>query len=104
MGVVPSPAADHQYQICYHALTKPVDEVRAQAFHHTIAQLLFASTRARRDIQVAISFLTTRIRAPDEDNWGKLKRVLKYLSGTKYLKLTLSIDNLSILTWYVDGR
>ena len=40
---------------------------------------------------------------PDEDNWGKLKRVLKYLNGTRYLKLKLSVDSLTMLKWYVDG-
>ncbi len=32
----------------------------------------------------------------DEDDWGKLKRVLKYLNGTKYLKLRLTVVNLSV--------
>lgn len=73
------------------------------AFHHTVAQLLFMSARARRDIQTAVAFLTTRVKSPDEDDWGKLKRVLKYLNGTKYLKLTLSVDSLGMLKWYVDG-
>jgi hypothetical protein len=45
----------------------------------------------------------TRVEAPDEDDWGKLKRVLKYLNGTKHLKLTLSVDDLGLLKWYVDG-
>jgi hypothetical protein len=43
------------------------------------------------------------VKEPDKDNWGKLKRILKYLNGTKYLRLTLSIDNLGVLKWYVDG-
>ncbi len=50
-----------------------------------------------------VAFLTTRVKNPDEDDWGKLKRVLKYLNGTKYLKLKLSVDNLAMLKWYVDG-
>jgi hypothetical protein len=29
--------------------------------------------------------------------------VLKYLNGTKYLKLNLTVDNLGLLKWYVDG-
>ena len=29
--------------------------------------------------------------------------MLKYLNGTRYLKLKLSVDNLGILKWYVDG-
>ena len=53
--------------------------------------------------QTAVAFLTTRVKSPDEDDWGKLKRVLKYLNGTKYLKLRLTVDNLSVLKWYVDG-
>ena len=28
---------------------------------------------------------------------------MKYLNGTRYLKLKLSIDNLGLLKWYVDG-
>jgi hypothetical protein len=50
-----------------------------------------------------VAFLTTRVKNPDEDNWGKLKRVLKYLNGRKYLKLRLSVDNLGLLKWFVDA-
>ena len=39
-------------------------------FHHSVAQLLFLACRARRDIQVAVAFLTTRVKKPDEDDWG----------------------------------
>jgi hypothetical protein len=43
------------------------------------------------------------VKSPDEDDRGKLKRVLKYLNGTKYLKLKLSVDNLGMLKWYING-
>jgi hypothetical protein len=68
---------------------RKLSEEQALAFHHTVlAQLLFMdswATRARRDIQMAVAFLTTRVKSPDEDDWGwgKLKRVLKYLNGNK---------------------
>ena len=68
-----------------------------------MAQLLFMCTRARQDKQTAVAFLTTRVKVTDEDNWGKLKWVLKYLNGMKYLKLTLSVENFGMLKWYVDG-
>ena len=29
--------------------------------------------------------------------------MLKYLNGTKYLKLKISVEDLEILKWYVDG-
>ncbi len=50
-----------------------------------------------------MAFFTTRVKSPDEDDWGKLKRVLKYLNGTKYLKLNLSIKDLGGLKWHVVG-
>jgi hypothetical protein len=56
----------------------------------------------RRDIQTGVAFLTTRVKSPDKDDWGKLKRVLKYLNGTKYLKLSISVANLGILKWYFN--
>ncbi len=43
------------------------------------------------------------MKCPDEDDWGKLKQVLKNLNGTKYLRLNLSVDDLSLLKWYVDA-
>jgi hypothetical protein len=44
------------------------------------------------------------VHQPDKDDWGKLKRILKYLNGTRYLKLTLSVDQLKFTVhWYIDG-
>ncbi len=98
-GSTPTLAADHLFKIREEKDAKPLEEERALAFHHTVAQLLFMATRARRDIQTAVAFLTTRVNSPDKDDWGKLKRVLKYLNGTKYLKLNLRVDNLGVLTF-----
>ena len=60
------------------------------------------SSRARRDIQTAVAFLMTRVCVPDKDNWGKLKRILKYLKGTRDLKLTLFVDYMSMIKWWID--
>jgi hypothetical protein len=68
-----------------------------------VAQLLFASARSRKDIQTAVSFLTTRVKQPDEDDWGKLKRLLSYIRGTVYMPLILKADSLSIIKWWVDA-
>jgi len=37
------------------------------------------------------------VKNPDEDDWGKLKRVLKYLNGTRYLKLRLTVESMGML-------
>ncbi len=49
-----------------------------------------------------MSFLTTCVENPDEDDWGKLKRVLKYLKGTMHMKLKLSVENMGMVQWWVD--
>jgi hypothetical protein len=76
---------------------------RAKTFHSIVARLLFVAKRARPDILLAVSFLTTRVKEPDTDNWEKLIRVLSYLQGTLEHCLTLVYTNLDQLTWYIDG-
>jgi hypothetical protein len=39
----------------------------------------------------------------NEADWAKLVRLMKYLSGTRELKLILSADNLHCTKWYVDA-
>ncbi len=41
------------------------------------------------------------MKKPDLDDRGKLTRVLKYLKVTKHMKLTITIDDLSIIRWWV---
>ncbi len=81
-----------------------LNEEQADAFHHMVYQLLFAANWAQCDIQTAVSFLTTCVQKPDEDDWGKLKQILKYLNGTQHLKLMLRADQLKLTVHrYVDG-
>ena len=90
-GKAATSAADHMFSIRDDDEEKYLPEEKDIAFNHITAQLLFLSSRARRDIHTAVSFLTTRVKKPDKDDWGKLKRALKYLNGTRRLKLTLTI-------------
>ena len=53
-----------------------LDKTRAQAFHHTVAQLLFTGIRCQNDAQMEIALLTKRVRKPEQDNWKKLRRLL----------------------------
>ncbi len=74
LGMCATPAADHLYKIQENR--KKLNEELAEAFHHMTYQLLFAANRAQHDIQTAVSFLTTRVQEPNEDNWAKLVQVL----------------------------
>ena len=69
-GQAATPAAAHLFKIRDEKEARPLGEEQALAFHHTVAQLLFMATRARRDIQTAVVFLTTRVKNPDKDGWG----------------------------------
>jgi hypothetical protein len=84
-GRAATPAADHLFNIRDIKEARVLEEKRELVFHHTVAQLLFMLTRARQDIQTAVAFLTMRVKSPGKDNGVKLKRVLKYLNGKKYI-------------------
>eukprot|EP00804_Cyclotella_cryptica_P011844 CCRYP_015374-RA/>CCRYP_015374-RA protein AED:0.32 eAED:0.30 QI:0/0/0/1/1/1/3/0/311 len=91
----PTPHSDDLFNVKDKESAKLLDEDKAiMQFHRTTVQLLFLSTRARKDIQTAVSFLTTRVKQPTEDDWTKLRRVLQYLYGTKSLKLCIRVDDL----------
>lgn len=90
----PSPHSDNLFNVKDKEEVKELDEDKAMQFHRTTAQLLFLSTRARKDIQTAVSFLTTRVKSPDSDDWEKLKRVLQYLQATQTLKLRIQVEDL----------
>ena len=64
--------------------------------------MMFMSARALRYIYMAVLFVTTRVNKLEKEDWGKLKRVLKFLRGTRKLKLALSVGDISVVKWWVD--
>ncbi len=72
-------------------------------FHSHVVKLLFLAKRGRPDVLLAVSFLTTRVKMPDDDDWKKLVRVLGYLKGTIDHDLMITCTDLATLTWYTDG-
>ena len=71
-----------------------LEKEQAEDFHDMVVKTLFATEQARPDTGTSISFLTTRARALDCNDWRKLVHLMKYLSGTR---------RLHILKWWVDG-
>jgi hypothetical protein len=74
-----------------------------EKFHSTVQKLLYLSKRARPDILTAVSFLTSRVMQPTEEDLSKLMRCLRYLKGTSDLKLVLSGSKGMVITSYVDA-
>ena len=73
------------------------------AFHHTVAQLIFVTSRARKYIKMAIAFLCTKVRILNNDDQEKLVRVIRYIKGTLHLPVILRADSLSVIKWWVDA-
>ena len=102
MGGAASPSTENLFKVRDEKDTKYLLEEQAQSFHHTTSKLLFMCSWARSNIQTAVAFLTMIGKQYNEDGWGKLKGLLKYLNGTKHMKLKLTVENMSLIRWWVD--
>ena len=101
MGKAKTPAAAHLFDINpdpENLLVKLVD-----ISHHTVAKLLWVSLRARPDILLVISFLTSRIKKVDNDDWARLTRLLLCIRGALDLKLRLTLGGAGVAKWWVDA-
>ena len=80
-----------------------LDDNYAEYFHSMTARLLYLSKRVRPDLLLSVTFLTTRVIKPTEQDMEKLNRVLKYLHGTTKLNLKLRVGHNFDLAAYVDA-
>jgi len=101
-GEAATPAASHLFKVNDNN-PQPLNEERAMFFHHYVAKALFLCKRARPDIQTSVTFLSTRVKGPDEDDYKKLKRLMEHLRKTQDIELTLEADNLRVIKWWIDG-
>jgi len=75
----------------------------AKSFHSIIVMMLYVTKRARPNTALAVAFLTTRVKASDEDDWRKLRHLVEYLKSTRDLQLVLGALNTGVLHWHVDA-
>ena len=66
-------------------------------------QLMYLSQRGRPDIRTAVAFLSSCVSNPDQDDYLKLGKVIKYLESTIHLTLRLQVDKSNLLQWWVDA-
>jgi hypothetical protein len=77
---------------------------KAKIFHHIVAKTLWAALWARPDLLTTLSFLTCKVKAPDEDDFKKLTQMVSYIKGTIDLPLILSANGTRIVEWWVDEK
>ena len=100
-GKVASPWNENLFKV--NEKSPKLDTAQAELFHTVTAQGPFACNGARPDISPAIAYLTTQVRAPNQADWDKLVRIMKFLKQTAKDRLTLRANGSGELRWYVDA-
>ena len=101
-GTAATPAAPHLFKVNTKD-PKALDKERKDMFVHLVMQGLYLSQRGRPDIRTAISFLCGRLTCPDEDDYKKLTRLIRYLRHTLYMCLVLHKDDTDSIRWWIDA-
>jgi hypothetical protein len=78
-------------------------ESKSSKFHSGAAKCLYLSKRARPDIITAVAYLSTRVQSPNECDYKKLDRIMKYLNGTRKLGLRLTQKNGINVVTHIDA-
>ena len=100
-GTSKVPAAKHLFTTRPNAPKLSPQE--QELFHHLTMQLMYLSQRGRPDICTAVAFLSSHVSSPDQDDYMKLGKVIKYLERTLHLTLQLQVDESNLLQWWVDA-
>ena len=86
-SAVASPWNEHLFKV--QDKSPKLEKEQAELLHTVTAQGLFLCKRARPDVSPAIAYLTTQVRGPNQDDWSKLVRMMKFLKQTAKDCLTL---------------
>jgi hypothetical protein len=101
IGKAASPATTDLFRV--DANSPLLHKKDAKLFHTVVAKLLYLSKRVRVDTLLAVSFLTTRVKSPTEQDERKLQRVLKYLNGSVDQPLLLKPAGELKLEGFIDA-
>jgi hypothetical protein len=80
-----------------------LDNDKKDIFHSRVAKLLYLAKRVRPDILTAVVYLSTRVSCPNEQDWEKLERILKYLNAFPEYGMTLIPGEISKIEAYIDA-
>ena len=77
--------------------------VGVKEFHSSTAKLLYLSKRTRPDIELVVSHLCSRVNDPGVEDWDKLDRLFRYLSGTINYGVKFNAGGKVDMVIYVDA-
>ena len=78
---------------------KKLNEKRKATVHTFVIKYMFLCKRGRPDIELVVSYLSTRLSKPDKSDWLKLLRMLGFLKGTRPDILKMENDDSQVLSW-----
>ena len=73
-----------------------VEEMRNVPYAQAVGNLMYAMTSTRPDICHAFGFVSRFQSNPGKEHWQAVKRIFRYLKGTKNLKLCFGLCDLDI--------
>jgi hypothetical protein len=100
-GLVPTPAKDDFLHVDVNPTV--LGYVDKMTYHSLVAKLLYLAKRARPDILFPVIWLSTRVQEPTDEDYAKLKRVIRYLRGTPKLGIVLKVGAEPQLNISVDA-
>ena len=65
--------------------------------------MIFVAQRGRPDLRTVVSFLTKRVKSPDEDDYKKMVCAIKYIRWTKLLRLPIEATYFNQNHWFING-
>ena len=63
--------------------TNKLVEEKADIYRNFVAKLIWVIKRGRPDVETTVSFLSTRVKKPNKDDWHKFKRLMCWIKKTK---------------------
>ena len=85
------------------AAENPKEVVNHRMYQAIVGSLLYLSTRTRPDIAYAVSSVARFCAEPTQQHWVAVKRILRYLKGTRNYGLSYKKDDESEVTGYSDA-
>ena len=74
----------------YHRLSEGAPYEDQARYQKLVGMLLYLTTNTRPDIATSVSILSQKVSQPSKTDWTELVRLVRYLKGSKSLRLKLS--------------
>ena len=100
-GTAVTPATDNLFNVREDTPKASAEE--AIWFHSFTAKMLYVSKRVKPECLTTVAFLSTRVQKCDQDDLGKLRRLLKYLRGSRDRGIAIKIGDEIQINVYIDA-